>query len=131
MKKNVLFALAITSISSSAWACKIMVTNDSNTMVVGRDLTNQTSDNRFSIEPGQEKQIGTDPDIHGNFTITIGGTNGVPISNWRVKQIACSKTNFIPIKTSEILSGSLDPKLLQSNKFYRDRVIFRTPRRIG
>ncbi len=129
MKKNILFALAVTFIGSSAWACTIVVTNDSNTMVVGRDLNNKTGDNRFSIAAGEEKQIGTDPDIHSNFTITIEGSNG---GNWHVKQIACSKTHLIPIKTSEIVSGTLDPQLLQSKRYYViDRVIFRPPGRIG
>ncbi len=130
-KLTLLFALAITFIGSSAWACTIVVTNDSNTMVVGRDIINRHSVNRFSIEPGEDKQIGMDPDVHGNFTITIGGTNDVPITNWHVKQIACSKTHLIPIKTSEIVGGTLDPNLLQSKRYYTiDRVILEPIRRI-
>lgn len=116
-KKTIIASLLALITSFSASACKITITNDSNTFVKGRDFSESPKINSFTIASGQTEQIGENPDVRGKFSITIGGGSKGKTRNWHIKQIACSKSHKIHLNTSDIQANKTDKKLFEANEY--------------
>ena len=112
MMKKLTFSIILMCIAQYVGACAFFVKN---TTKYTAKVTDQNTGKIQLIEPGENKQIGTDPDVHAKFTISFG-----KIKNYRVHQTSCSKSHRIDITTDDVVNAcrretreKVNPEVLQ------------------
>ncbi len=98
MKKKI-GAVVLACISITAYACQVVVKNDSDAMVLVTDLVAQSV--KKSIPSGTSKKANEDPEVHADLRITIAPNTPLEES-YRGKQIACSKSHEIPLTVNNL-----------------------------
>ncbi len=100
MKKKITILSIVSLLASPLFACQIVLENNSGTSVSVTDLVAQTP--AVFVQDGSSVNANKDPNTHAQLQISIGPKKIL------VKQIACSESRIIPIKSADLAGGILD-----------------------